>query len=255
LTFDQHPLAKVHFDRNRLTRGDWQPFAKHRQRVSELLMNAAGSHGEPTLCVLGAGNGNDLDLSLLSQRYRRITLVDIDRLALENCLARQVNEVQQRIELIGDVDLSGLLAPLERTFGGFDVVASTCLLTQLIDMIAPEGSTDAGYVERVLAVRDQHLKLICDSIVSGGSGLLITDFVSSDTLPQLLTVGDDALEAVLAVAINQRNFFTGANPAVLAERLGGISHGVAKLTSPWRWQLGNRVYAVCAIETKNVSGS
>jgi hypothetical protein len=70
-------------------------------------------------------------------------------------------------------------------------------------------------------------------------------------LPQLSSATDQQLESLLAQAIDQGNFFTGVNPAVLAQRLGAESicggPSSVQVYPPWRWQLGNRSYAVCAV--------
>jgi hypothetical protein len=266
-------LASVHTERNRLTRGDWQPFAEHRQRVTELLIAATGS-AQPTLCVLGAGNGNDLDLFELAKHFAQITLVDLDREAMEHCLARQVPDVQSRIELAGGMDVSGILAQLESWLDqppsaeqiemaiaaaaqppslpnlvAYDVVASSCLLTQLIDSVAGAiGPAHPRFPALVLAVRDAHLRLLSRLTVEGGMALLITDVVSSDTLPQLKTVPPGWLERLLAGAIEQRNFFVGVNPRALARQWQSIAPAdQIELHRPWRWWLGTRAYAVCGL--------
>ena len=273
---DPYSLAKAHFERNRITRDDWQIFASHRTRVTELLIGAAGSD-RPTLCVLGAGNGNDIDLSMLAERYQSITLVDLDPEALDHCVAKLPVHVAAQVETLAGVDLSGILSYLDLApeqplpspqieaaatrardqpppagLVQYDVVASTCLLTQMIDsVVARLGSDHPQFAPLVLALRDGHLKLISDLTARPGTGLLITDFVSSDTLPQLQTVPDEQLEALLAGAINSGNFFTGVNPAVLAQRFAeeSICGGGARvqLYPPWRWQMGNRCYGVCAL--------
>ena len=92
----------------------------------------------------------------------------------------------------------------------FDVVVSTCLTTQLLSGIVNSMGDDSPYKNvMMLAMRDGHLKLMDNLIRPGGAGVLITDFVSSDTLPELATA--DTTESVLATArkaIDERNFFT-----------------------------------------------
>ena len=51
----------------------WAGFADHRRRVSGLLATGPGR-----LCVLGAGNANDLDLATLLEVHREVHLVDLD---------------------------------------------------------------------------------------------------------------------------------------------------------------------------------
>lgn len=264
-------LSNIHIDRNGRTRGDWQTFAPHRGRVTELIVDAADG-ANPSLCVLGAGNGNDLDLALLAERFGKITLVDLDRHALEHCRGSQPAQVAARIETLGEVDLCGLLEPLDRFDGDsaqfeqlittaqrpevampatYDVVASTCLLTQMIDsVVAAIGPQHPRFPELALALRDGHLRLLCDATSSGGTALLVTDFVSSDTVPPLNHVPDEQLETLAAQAIHERNFFMGVNPGVLARHMQSLAGGRVELYPPWRWRMGNRAYAVCAIGMK-----
>lgn len=264
---DPDPLAETHFQRNRVTRGDWDDFASHRERVTEAILAA----GDGTLCVLGAGNGNDLDLARLSDHFDRITLVDLDSEALDHCLASQGKEISERITTVAGVDLSGILDslgdgmvetigraghPTGLNLAKHDVVVSTCLLTQMIDSVANAiGPDDPRFVELVLALRDGHLQLLLDLTHSGGTALLITDLVSSSTLPQLAGVPEEQLESLLARAIADRNFFTGVNPGVLARQFGLLGGGTPEIHRPWRWMMGNRTYAVCAISIAHAAGS
>jgi hypothetical protein len=275
-TRDANRLTEVQLHHNRITRNDWEAFAPHRAQVTELLIQAA-SFDRATLCVLGAGNGNDIDLSSLLLRFRKITLVDLDPDALKHCVAKVPADSAAKIETIAGVDLSGILSLLDspseqplssrqinqavaRTrelrpkagLGQYDVVASTCLLTQIIDSVVERvGPDHPRFADLVLAMRDSHLKLISDLTASPGTGLLITDFVSSDTLPQLSSATDQQLESLLGHAIGQGNFFTGVNPGVLAKRFGDQSicggRSSIQLYPPWRWKMGNRSYAVCAV--------
>src|SRR4051812_28723246 len=75
---DQNTL-RAHAQRqralNRESRAWSAEFAGHRSHVTELLGAASG---DQQLCVLGAGNCNDIDLSRLAEQYRGICLADID---------------------------------------------------------------------------------------------------------------------------------------------------------------------------------
>ena len=273
MAFDEHPLAKIHFERNQITRADWEAFAGHRQSISERLLVASSGRRDPTLCVLGAGNGNDLDLSLLVERFQQITLVDLDDSALSHCLSKQSEAVARQIRLEPRVDLSGILNELDsmrtdpakidlaiermndQTEMGktYDVAVSTCLLTQMIDSVVLSLGVDhPRFVDLVYAVRDHHLRLLCRLTKPGGTGLIVTDFVSSDTLPGLFSTSDEQLASLLGQAIGAGNFFTGTKPGDLLSRLQ--TEAVTKtplagseIHAPWRWHLGDRVFAVCAI--------
>ncbi|MGA2501139.1 MAG: hypothetical protein ABSH20_25660, partial [Tepidisphaeraceae bacterium] len=63
---------------NESTAGSRAWFASHRQRIEALLRR--GPKGG-RLCVLGAGNCNDLDLPELAGHFGEIHLVDLDEAA------------------------------------------------------------------------------------------------------------------------------------------------------------------------------
>ena len=63
-------------------------YAAHRAQVTRLLLEAGGDSPE-RLCLLGAGNLNDLDLTALLGRYREVVLVDLDGDAIRRGLNRQ----------------------------------------------------------------------------------------------------------------------------------------------------------------------
>ena len=153
------PVLAEQERRNLATRGHWQLFADHRRRVTDLLQTSGHPTKKPaTLCVLGAGNCNDLDLLQLLTYFGRIHLVDWDAPALEAGLARQDLAGDSRLVLHGGVDLSGIAmatslwsanqpsdqeieqamrladsAPLPEIGEAVDVCASVCLVSQLIE--------------------------------------------------------------------------------------------------------------------------
>ncbi|TWU22097.1 hypothetical protein Pla52o_31450 [Novipirellula galeiformis] len=271
------PIANVHYKRNEGTFGDRAGFAEHRRHVMGVIAGAANST-RPSLCVLGAGNGNDLDLDILANHFDEICLVDLDTAALQQCVSRLPQAIARRITLKAGVDLSGILPTLDalqaqrsishdqiselselaREFppqielGRWDVVVSTCLVSQLIDsVVMAVGAEHPGCSDLILSVRDGHLGGIAALTKDRGASILITDFVSSDTLPQLPQVPEAELQSLVHHAVSNRNFFTGLNPAVLLERMHdwSLRRNVAVKTHPaWRWTLGPRCFAVCAIE-------
>lgn len=241
--------------RNRASRHAWDEFAGHRREV--MLHLTRGFAGRKLrLCVLGAGNCNDLDLGELLHGYGEVHLVDLDDEALSGVLARQGVEPSERLVLHGGLDASDRdgAAWQGRLPGPFDVVASVCLLSQLIDAVMRRDTVaESPPIEQVVETRDRHLRAMVDLISPGGWGLLITDFVSSESCPQLANVAEADLPALLAGLIAEQNFFHGLNPLMLRQSLkppAPIAMEIAQsqLVRPWRWQLGARVYAVCALK-------
>ena len=61
----------------------------------------------------------------------------------------------------------------------FEVVASMCLLTQIIDSVVSITGPGAVPLELVGALRQRHLRLLAELLLPGGIGILVTDFALS----------------------------------------------------------------------------
>jgi hypothetical protein len=132
------------------------------------------------------------------------------------------------------------------------VVVSACLLSALVSRIAAAlGPGHARLLRLTALVRDQHVRVLARRLARGGRGLLVSDFVSSDTCPALLEAPDEALPFLAERALRERNFFTGTNPLVVRDRVEALapraSLGV-RLQGLWRWHLSaTRAYLVYAL--------
>lgn len=271
-----NPLLQRQIDFNFSSRDAWDVFADHRSQVTSLLQ--PGSE-QACLCILGAGNCNDLALTTLLQIYQAVHLIDIDTDALAQGTARQNAANHARIHCHGGLDLTGMIdrithwspnailsaddiadciaAPtgcLKGLPGPFEVVASTCLLSQLIKLIVDTlGEDHPQFLEVIQAVRLGHLRLLMQLVSSGGVGILVTDVVSSDSYPALASVPGQNLSQVLVQLIRQGNFFHGVNPAAIVNLFrqdSVLSQQVATLepVGPWLWNFGPRHYAVIAVK-------
>jgi hypothetical protein len=271
-----HPQLADQQGRNRASRDLWQRFGPHRQRVTDLLIGAISLVAyAPRLTVLGAGNCNDLDLARLRQRFGAIQLVDCDLEAMQQGLERQGLTADSGLSVMGPVDLSGIAdysqgwSPDQQpsnqevmealvaasivtipSLAPSDVVASVCLLSQILErLILALGPQHPRLLALVQQVRHAHLRMLIDQLHSGGTGLLITDVVSSETAPQIIEAKPLALPGLLRELIDQQNFFTGLNPAVIHSLLTTdplLAPHVEQVTihAPWTWDMGSRVYAV-----------
>jgi hypothetical protein len=256
--------------RNRQAQGNWDLFADHRRRVTDLLVAAARDSGgdAPRLCVLGAGNVNDLELATILGCFSRVHLVDWDTEALASGIERQGCTGNPAVICRGGIDLTGVGTspdlPIEQYLGRIrsapppaisekvEVVASICVLSQLLEAAARLGTEHPRYLDAVQAIRLRHLQILVEMLAPGGIGLLICDVVSSDTLPQLLTAQEVEIPTLLTAALEQKNFFTGLNPAVVLSLFAQdplLCQRIARCepVAPWRWNLGPRVYAVYGI--------
>ncbi|MBP85275.1 MAG: hypothetical protein CMJ64_00935 [Planctomycetaceae bacterium] len=269
-------ISELQSKRNADSREAWDDFAAHRSRVTALLQGSATSASD-SLCVLGAGNCNDLDLKALLASYASVQLLDIDGAALTAGMHRQ-SIFLDRLRAVGDFDVTGVSqllsecspttptssADVDRCLnqlkqipeipgGPFSVVASVCLLSQLIEgVVLTLGEPHSRFLDVLTAIRRQHLKLLVELASPGGVVVLVTDIVSSATCPQLVQSIEADLPRIVSGAINARNFFTGVNPVVLRSlfsREPSLSSRIQSIevTNPWLWNLGPRHYAVCAI--------
>ena len=254
---------------NRQTRQAWERCASHRARLNAIIGEAAApAHGAGSICVLGAGNCNDLDLRQLSAGFASVSLVDLDREALEEAVERQH---ASGVRLIAPFDLSGVLdtldsepnailhrlgepAPVDVPGGPFDVVASCCVLTQMFQSIEDAG---LATVEPILALRRRHLRQLWDLTRAGGAFVLATDVVSTTTAPDLNDIPEPMLGRRLERLIEQRNFFTGANPAAIWQELLDefVPEGAVLVShDPWMWPLAqSHSYLTWAVTVRRPS--
>ena len=255
---------------NNEARSSWELFQHHRGIVTNLLLEEA-VNPPCSLCVLGAGHCNDINLAKLLEKYEKITLADIDLASLQHGIQQQLPSGHERIEF-AHADLSNQYQLLEQieaspkgpstvqlaqlkassTFtqipelGKYDVVASTCLLSQILKKIVMTlDDRDDTFVEILKAARHSHLEVMLNALKPGGVGILVTDFVSSDSLPDLAMTQD--LNSTVIQAISTNNFFHGLNPHMVAKVLqeSELKSKIQTLdlTDPWKWQTQLRVYA------------
>ena len=276
-TFCMNWLSAEQVRRNASACDRWTAFAGHRTQIAARLLSSA-----PTgkLCVLGAGNCNDLDLPALGRAFAELHLVDIDAAALARGVARQGAAAAGAVRLHGGVDITGcweswadwacrrppteaefaaalaraLSAPPPELGGPFDVAASTCLASQLIEgVVLALGERHPRLMELILAVRTAHVRLLSRLLSPGGVGWLFVDFVSSQTLPELLAAAEPDWRELAPRLASQGNFFHGLNPFALlqlfqCDPLLGENTAGAEIAGFWRWNQTPKTYAVCAIK-------
>jgi hypothetical protein len=249
------------------TADNWMGYAPHRRRVTGLIIEQRQTPSA-RVAVLGAGNCNDLDLAALGASFASIDLFDLDAAALARGVKRQGAGEGGTVILHGGVDLSGALDGLgalgnaaemrlamppaiaDRTF---DVVASTCLLSQIVQSaVRATGETDVRLVPVVLGLRQAHFGWLARMLAPGGTGVFVSDLVSSDSCPELLTCNDQDAASLMDTAIRKRNFFTGLNPYAILQMVQDTGELNGQLTSlrlhdPWIWTIGKRAALVYAI--------
>jgi hypothetical protein len=273
---------------NRSTREHWAYFASHRAEVRKLVLPEVTEFASatPRLCVLGAGNCNDIDLKELTAAFSEVHLVDIDRVALEDAVRRQEVAGSARVRLHGGVDLTGIAdvfpawekappTPAEVSAaaaratgrvvppvgGPFDVVLSPCLLSQLCGYAGDVlGRSHPRRRELLLALRTRHLRTVVDLLAPGGAGVVVCDVVSSTGYPELVGMKKEKLPDLLDRLTYTDRGFDGLSPASMRQALRDDPTiapllGPLQLVAPWLWHLGPaRAFLVYAMRLRRLRG-
>jgi hypothetical protein len=253
-------------------------YQEHRARVLRLVRAVQRGEG---ICVLGAGNCDDLDLPALVRDFGQVHLVDIDGDALGAAIARAPESIRARLTAHGGLDLSGTISEIDRwgdsypsdqelarfaeataarlvasiagPAGGFDVVLSASLLSQLYLPVRDTLLLGMADWQRLFtAIERAHLLTVAGLTRAGGTGVLALDVASSHKLPELGAFADpatwDGLGAAMDAAITARQVALSPDPkrllSLLAEAPLSSLAERARLTEPWVWEMGEGVRAL-----------
>jgi len=257
-------------DANRSSAGERERFASHRARLTELCERGVEAGSELSLCVLGAGNANDLDLDRLATRYRRIHLVDLDAEAVAGALGRAPVDVSglldrlerwQRLEVTPE-ELAGHPEQTARRLstelaGPFDVVVSACLLTQMqLGVLSVLGDRHRLFEAVRYTLTLSHLRTLTALARPGGRVLLVSDLSASEIAPAIATAEDAELDALVPKLIAAGQVFQVAQPKLLRDMAlddPWLSRELELGPSleVWRWQNGPRqTFLVYAFEAR-----
>lgn len=157
--------------------------------------------------------------------------------------------------------LRSLAAPQPaNTLPQCDVVASVCLLSQLIDTLtAVIGAESAILHEGVHWLRLGHFRRMRQLCRMGSGLVLVTDLVSSDTAPQLLTVEPASLPFLTRTLLEAGNVFVGCHPDLVVRDLKSVAGAAfpdtgldtrinVQVYPPWLWQMGPRRFVCYAVD-------
>jgi hypothetical protein len=217
------------------------------------------------ICVLGAGNCNDLDLKWLCGAYAEVHLVDIDRPALERAVARQGVANSAPIRLHAPVDLTGIAEvtaswkgravsegevaqavkvagePADAIAGGgFDVVVSPCVLSQLLvgvrDLV---GKDHRGWPALKAALTARHMATLVGQTRPDGRGVMVVDLTSTRVVPGLDRAAEGEVADLFRMCIREGKCFRGLEPVEVGKALRGqAGAGRVAVSAPWLWHLG-----------------
>jgi len=251
---------------NDSTRGQWDWYASHRRHIERLILPPTPGRRTGRICVLGAGNCNDLDLHWMLDVYTEVHLVDIDPAALDRALKRQKIDPTNRpihrhapIDLtniadltrgwksrpVSDVEAHAAIAKVSEPInlpnlpGPFDTVLSPCVLSQLLcgvrDLL---GKDHPHWPNLKNALRARHLQTINHLLTPAGRAVLVIDLASSNRLPGLARATDHDLPQLLHYAITHQKSFRGLEPQELTTRLRHHHpRATPTISPPWLWHL------------------
>ncbi|MCW3085858.1 MAG: hypothetical protein JWP12_3224 [Bacteroidetes bacterium] len=272
-----YPIQEViqdHIEFNKETSQNWDLYTGHRNKVMQSIL-AYSPKQATTICILGAGNCNDIDLHLLVKRFQEVHLIDIDTKAILDGICRQNIKDSTQI-IIHSEEFSGIynklaewkqFNPSEKAIGNllnelnvdnepaishyqkFDVVVSVCVQSQITHSINSTLLSSSGKYQLSLAARNSHLNLLLN-LTDHGLVLFINDLVDLKTEFDVSDASDFDLDEVMMSFIKTQNFFTGNNPFAIREMFEQHKIIAPKVKSvdfisSWLWQLtSKKVYMV-----------
>ena len=130
--------------------GAYESWAEYRASVTDLILVSASTG---SIALFGIGPANDIDLRRLSDRFGRITLIDLDRDSMERGLVRYGLQHCPKVEL-WDASLSGVT--LEDVAAFFET---------LYDQVVRSGQalTEAAFMEMSLAALERIRRKVVSS--------------------------------------------------------------------------------------------
>jgi hypothetical protein len=274
---EQGGVADAQVKMNRSTAGQWGMYRTHRESIERLLAPRGPGERGRSLCVLGAGNCNDLDLKWLKQMFAEVHLVDLDGEAVNGAVRRQGVE---GVVVHAPVDLTGVAeafttwkarppgdeevvrvvrtsdeSPLPELGRRFDVVLSPCVLTQILNPLRQTISRNhPRFAQALHAMRGRHLRVMNALLCDGGRGVLLIDLISSETYDELARVPEGQLAAFMDKFVARGKSFVGLDPQAIRRAFGGdpglrgVTDGL-RMSRPWLWHLSlRRTFVVYAVE-------
>ena len=256
----------------------WSAFSPHRSRICRTLCSLSRGP-ESRLCIWGSGRTTDLDLIELVKHFSQIDLVDLHPTVTKEALIQRGFAQHPKVTAISGIDVAGLSnhwdkfkkLPCELNLqavinscrdatiglGQYDVVASTCLLSQVLRNAyecvegsgLPHSLTQEYFPKIFKSIREKHLELILEHTACGGSSVLITDLTSAEALPQMLEPNAD-LNRLISTDVVEGNHFHGLNPRLISESIRNqvIAEKLSQvqISSPWVWNAIENQYLCLA---------
>lgn len=257
--------------RNSTTRLNFDSYAPHRAHQMALVSGWSGER----LAVLGAGNCNDLDLARLARSFRELHLFDIDAQALAGAYERQSRRVQ-RACFLHERDLTGVasllerwrsqapepttaltdgwarLAPLVGEAGHFDVVLSTCLLSQVAINLRDFFGIIPTLNTALMAAITGHI-VLAKTLTRPGGTLLVTSDCITNRFPIHQEAAVRGAMGALFHLSKQGAAFPGTDPRLIHDLLCEARFSPPELRRAWIWDLGPQSYLVYGVATTRLA--
>jgi len=271
---------------NESATGHEATFEDHRARLTREIAARAPATGRGRLCLIGAGNANDVDLDALASRFAEVHLVDIDPSAVARAVERMAPVGRARAVAHAPLDASGIfdrfepwaVAPpkldaldgiVEEAVtrvvaalpGPFDVVVSCSLLTQLqLVLLQVLGDVNPRFNELRATLNRAHVRTLGALLAPGGVALLVTDLTDTNIYPPLgqVAAGSD-LGKLMSDLIAAGSIIYVAHPGLLSSEMRRDARlkqtfSVRFPIGPWLWRNGpSHVLLVYALEIRRVA--
>jgi hypothetical protein len=255
---------------NKSALGHEATFAEHRARLTHEILERAPASGRGRLCLLGAGNANDVDLEALVMRFAEVHLVDIDPDAVIRAIARVPPPGCAQLVAQAPLDVSGMfnrldlwsreppaaeaLDPLVRAAaahvtrslpGPFDVVVSCSVLTQLqLVLVQVVGDANPRFEAMRDAFNRAHMRTLGALLAPDGVALLVTDLTGSQIYPPIDHLDEGAdLGKLMSDVLAAGSFIYAAHPGRLSAEMRRDpdlkkQFDVHFPIGPWLWRNG-----------------
>ena len=265
----ENRVAAEQARQNLSTRHQWGFYDSHRRSMEKLIVpeNRGGR-----ICVLGAGNCNDLDLKWLADVYREVHLVDLDAESLKAGVGRQKMTGAKGLHCHAPVDLTGIALDVARwesapptdddiaeatrramewptaEWGKFDLVLSPCVMTQTINparnaLCKNHPPSHPARMAIQSALRLRHLRWVAGSLAPGGRGVLAIDLISTRQFPELPRVPRDRLSDMMRTLVANGKHYAGLDSASISAACRNDAElsrkaEAPRFSEPWLWHLG-----------------
>jgi hypothetical protein len=247
-------------------------FRGHREQLTALILQMAAATQGGRLCVLGAGNAYDLELEQLLGRFHEVHLVDIDAAAVARARERVAVDVRARLFVHAPLDLSGMFHAVERWArlevtaqelvvapaagakriaaalpGPFDLVVSSCLLTQLqLELLQLLGDRHQLFIALRELLTLTHLRTLAALTSPSGQALLVTDLCDDSAFPTGRPRDSADLEPLMNELVQVGRVIYSAHPehfkiALQDDPVLVRTFEPARFSAPWLWQNGPRL--------------